>query len=47
MQREPKDLSAARAGVLRQFFRFGQSKVPANRYVIYFYGHAYGPMGLF
>jgi Clostripain family len=47
VQREAKDLSAARAGVLRQFFRFGQSKAPAERYVIYFYGHAYGPMGLF
>ncbi len=47
VQREAVDLSAARAGVLRQFFRFGQSKAPANRYVIYFYGHAYGPMGLF
>jgi hypothetical protein len=47
VQREAKDLSAARAGVLRQFFRFGQSKVPADRYVIFFYGHAYGPMGLF
>ena len=47
VQREPEDLSAARAGVLRQFLRFGQSKVPADRYVIFFYGHAYGPMGLF
>lgn len=47
VQREPKDLNAARAGVLRQFLRFGQARVPADRYVIFFYGHAYGPMGLF
>lgn len=47
VQREQADLNAATAGVLRQFLRFGQSRVPADRYVIFFYGHAYGPMGLF
>lgn len=47
VQHEKKDLNAATGGVLRQFLRFGQSRVPADRYVIFFYGHAYGPMGLF
>ena len=47
VQREVKDLSAANAGVLRQFMRFGQHRCPATRYVVFFYGHAYGPMGLF
>lgn len=47
VQREGRDLSAARAGVLRQFLRYGQKQVTAQRYVVFFYGHAYGPMGLF
>ena len=38
-------ISAARAGVLRQFLRYGQDQVKADRYVVFFYGHAYGPMG--
>ena len=44
---EKNDLNAARADVLLDFLRFGQSSCPADRYVIVFYGHAYGPMGLF
>ena len=47
VQHEPVDLSAARASVLEEFLRFGRSECPADRYVVSFYGHAYGPMGLF
>ena len=41
------DLNASRANVLRNFLRFGQHECPADRYVIFFYGHGYGPIGLF
>jgi hypothetical protein len=41
------ELNAARADVLQDFLRFGQRDCPAQRYVVTFYGHAYGPMGLF
>jgi hypothetical protein len=41
------ELNAARADVLVDFLRFGQENCDADRYVISFYGHAYGPMGLF
>ncbi|MCC7240582.1 MAG: hypothetical protein IT180_01545 [Acidobacteria bacterium] len=44
---EQTDLNAARANVLEGFLRFGQQECPADRYVVFFYGHAYGPMGLF
>jgi Clostripain family len=44
---EKQDLNAARADVLLDFLRFGQRECHADRYVIAFYGHAYGPMGLF
>jgi hypothetical protein len=47
VQRESHDLSAARASVLEEFLRFGRQACPAERYVVFFYGHAYGPMGLF
>ncbi len=47
VQMERKDLGAARANVLRQFLRFGQRECPAERYVVFFYGHASGPFGLF
>ena len=33
--------------MLVDFLRFGQENCRADRYVISFYGHAYGPMGLF
>lgn len=39
--------NAARADVLQDFLRFGQRGCPADRYIVTFYGHAYGPMGLF
>ncbi|MEO5820215.1 MAG: clostripain-related cysteine peptidase [Vicinamibacteraceae bacterium] len=41
------DLNASRANVLTSFLRFGQRECPADRYVIFFYGHGYGPLGLF
>ena len=33
--------------MLRNFLRFGQHECPADRYVVFFYGHGYGPLGLF
>lgn len=45
--KEDTDLNAARANVLTNFLRFGQRECPAVRYVVFFYGHGYGPMGLF
>jgi hypothetical protein len=44
---EHRDLNAARADVLHGFLTFGRKACPAERYVTFFYGHAYGPMGLF
>lgn len=44
---EKEDLNAARADVLQDFLRFGAARCDARRYVLAFYGHAYGPMGLF
>jgi hypothetical protein len=47
LQAEADDLNAARSDVLQEFLRFGRQECPAERYVVFFYGHAYGPMGLF
>ena len=47
VQMERQNLNSARADVLQEFLRFGHQECPADRYVIFFYGHAYGPMGLF
>jgi hypothetical protein len=47
VQTEEHDLSAARANVVQDFLCYGQREIPAARYVIFFYGHSYGPMGLF
>ena len=33
--------------MLKTFLRFGQRECPADRYVVFFYGHATGPLGLF
>lgn len=44
---EDVDLNAARANVLRSFLRFGQAECPADQYVVFFYGHGYGPAGVF
>src|SRR5688572_21094808 len=45
--KEQADLNASRATVLHSFLRFGQRECPADRYVVFFYGHGYGPVGLF
>jgi hypothetical protein len=47
VQREARDLNSANANVLTEFLRYGQNECPADRYVVFFYGHAAGPMGLF
>lgn len=47
VQANSDDLNAAGAGVLEEFLQFGQRECPADRYVVSFYGHAYGPFGLF
>ena len=47
LQREAKDLNAADADVLQTFLRFGQTECPADRYVVSFFGHAAGPLGVF
>jgi hypothetical protein len=45
--KELADLNASRANVITSFLRFGQRECPADRYVVFFYGHGYGPRGLF
>jgi hypothetical protein len=45
--KETLDLNASRGHVLDSFLRFGQRECPADRYVVFFYGHGYGPLGLF
>lgn len=47
VQADTVDLNAAKGHVLKGFLRFGQRECPADRYVVFFYGHAYGPIGLF
>jgi Clostripain family len=47
LQREAADLNAADAGVLQEFLQFGQDECPADRYVVSFFGHAAGPLGVF
>jgi hypothetical protein len=47
VEAERRDLNAARPGVLEEFLRYGRAECPADRYVVFFYGHACGPMGLF
>jgi Clostripain family len=47
LQMEREDLNAARGSVLQDFLTFGHAECPADRHVIFFYGHAHGPMGLF
>lgn len=44
---DTNDLNAARTNVLKGFLRFGQQECPADRYVVFFYGHGYGPLGVF
>jgi hypothetical protein len=47
VQHDRTDLNAADGGVLSEFLKFGCVGCPAERYAVFFYGHAYGPMGLF
>ncbi len=44
---KPRISNAADADVLQTFLRFGQAECPADRYVISFFGHAAGPLGVF
>ncbi len=45
--KERIDLNAARASVLKEFLHFGVKECPADRHLVFFYGHGYGPLGLF
>jgi len=47
VQHDRTDLDAADPCVLTEFLRYGTTECPAENYVVFFYGHAYGPMGLF
>lgn len=47
VQREAADLNAAEGDVLEEFLKFGYSECPADRYVVSFFGHAAGPLGVF
>ena len=47
LEMNAEDLNAASGDVLQDFIAFGRTECPADRQVIYFYGHASGPMGLF
>jgi hypothetical protein len=47
LQRDATDLNAADGDVLQEFLRFGQQECPAERYVLSFFGHAAGPLGVF
>ena len=42
-----KHLDAASGAVLGDFLKFGRRQCRADRYALFFYGHAFGPMGLF
>ncbi len=47
LQRDATDLNAADADVLQEFLRFGREECPADRYLVSFFGHAAGPLGVF
>lgn len=47
VKKEIVDLNAASGRVLEDFLRFGVQSCPAEQYVVFMYGHASGPMGLF
>jgi hypothetical protein len=47
VQKIRADLDSAHGGVLQDFFRFGRNACQPARQVVFFYGHAYGPMGMF
>ena len=42
-----KETKAGDPNVLARFLRWGQKVCPARRYAIFFWGHSFGPMGLF
>jgi hypothetical protein len=46
LERGP-ETNAADPNVLRDFLRWAQTECPAQRYAIFFWGHSFGPMGLF
>jgi hypothetical protein len=39
--------NSADGSVLQDFLNFGHDQCPAQRHVVYFYGHSHGPMGLY
>jgi Clostripain family. len=47
LKRERKDLNSATRDVVQSFLSYGRTECPAKRYAVFFYGHAFGPMGLF
>lgn len=47
LERDRRYLDTASEDVLHDFLSYGREKFPASRYLIFFYGHAFGPMGLF
>jgi hypothetical protein len=47
LEHDRTDLDAADPCVLTDFLRYGSAECPAKKYAVFFYGHAYGPMGLF
>jgi hypothetical protein len=42
-----KHLDAASGAVLKDFLEFARGQCPADRRALFFYGHSFGPMGLF
>jgi hypothetical protein len=42
-----KETNAADPNVLARFLKWGRTVCPAQRYAILFWGHSFGPMGLF
>jgi hypothetical protein len=47
LHRSRKDANSARATVFRDFLKCGAEECPAERYLLFMYGHSSGPMGLF
>jgi hypothetical protein len=47
LHRERKEVNSARAEVFHDFLKCGSEECPADRYLLFMYGHSSGPMGLF
>lgn len=47
LQEDRTHLDAASGGVLRRFLDFGRRACPAERFILHFSGHSFGPMGMF